>query len=143
MSIGKTRPRSERPVFRADIGPDLTFFGFELDADIARGDPDKTKNKPGWFFCIKERPGDPRFGLDEPKGPIQAATSWDDLSWGHLTQPGPSFVIDLSRAITIGAMTSAEDKAVHWNSHSADLAYILLQDPVKVYVHASEMLKPE
>jgi hypothetical protein len=139
----KDKTLIKRPVFRADIGPDLTFFGFELDADTARGDPDKTKNKPGWFFCIKERPGDPRFGLDEPKGPIQVAKSWDDLSWGHLTQPGLSFVIDLSRAITIGAMTSAEDKAVHWNSHSADMAYILLQDPVKVYVHASEMLKPE
>src|SRR5690606_28932501 len=44
---------------------------------------------PGWFFVIKERPGEPRFGLDI--GGEQSAVEdgrvevWNDLSWDDVT----------------------------------------------------------
>ena len=37
---------------------------------------------PGWFFVIKERPGEPRFGLDvERDGPLEV---WNDLAWADV-----------------------------------------------------------
>src|SRR4030095_14285584 len=59
------------PLFKADIDPDITLFGFDLTPDIARGirieNPgESTAGKnPGWFFVLKERPGQVNFGLDD------------------------------------------------------------------------------
>ena len=49
------------PVYEAKIEPDIYLLGFALDAEMARG----KDGDLGWFFVIKEGPGDPRFGVDE------------------------------------------------------------------------------
>jgi len=73
------------PVFKAKIDPDLTFFGFELTAEEVKGLDNPEDEKPGWFFVIKERPGEPRFGLDIAVGNaiesklIFSITKSDDL----------------------------------------------------------------
>ena len=53
------------PLYEARVFPDIAFFGFDLTVDEARGgNESKPDDPPGWFFCIKERPGEPRFGFD-------------------------------------------------------------------------------
>ncbi len=101
---------------------------------------------------IKERPGEPRFGLDETG--TGALNVWNDLSWERV-QPGPpgSF-IPLGESFVLAEPGGADiekheqwedDRHVAWspNTNAADLAYMLYQAPVLVAVHASEMLKQE
>ncbi|MEV0972436.1 hypothetical protein [Microtetraspora glauca] len=137
------------PRYAAKIDPDITILGFDLTAEEAVGGDDIGED-PGWFFVIKERPGEPRFGLDtEPSAEL---TVWNDLSWPEV-QPGPAGrYIDLATAPASLQLTPpagspetaqhAEDVHVAWDSSmtSADLAYILFQAPVLVGVHASQML---
>jgi hypothetical protein len=148
-------PRSKvlTPLYEAKVEPDIYFFGFDLTVGQAKGgtgaDP---TDDPGWFFVIKERPGEPRFGLDNE----QATTLqvWNDLSWPAV-QPAPAGAnIEISAAplnISLSNPGSADekypqylnDKDVHWNRNtltSSELGYILFQAPVLVGVHASEML---
>ncbi|MEQ1720380.1 MAG: hypothetical protein ABL887_04620, partial [Nitrosomonas sp.] len=141
------------PLYEAQVKPDIYFFGFDLTEEEARGN-DKVDDEPGWFFVIKERPGEPRFGLDiDREGPIQV---WNDLSWADVV-PGltDGDFIDIAsapnRSLPNAAPSgTAQEKAEQWqedhllswtqNINSAELAYILFQAPVLVGVHASEML---
>lgn len=139
------------PLYEAQVAPDITFFGFNLKVETARGGPGtNVADDPGWFFVIKERPGDPRFGLDLDKQPkIQV---WNDVSWKDVKlmkqhvdvmQPPPAPVEPTAPEDLEKHPQWTEDKDVHWNAAnvtSADLAYILLQAPVLVAFHASEML---
>jgi len=143
------------PLYEAKVKPDIYFFGFDLTEDEARGD-DQVDDEPGWFFVIKERPGEPRFGLDiEREGPIQV---WNDLAWPDVVPDGiDGAFIDLaatpSRSLpTTAPSGTAQEKEVQWledrhlswsdNMSAAELAYILFQAPVLIGVHASEMLPP-
>lgn len=120
------------PLFHGSIPSDITFLGFDLTVDEAKGSDDVGGSRPGWFFVIKERPGEPRFGLDEPSGAAAAAT-WDDLSWSHVAPGGSP---DLSSTLINATMSDS----ARWGATAADMAWILYQDPVLIAVHASEML---
>lgn len=152
-------PRSKvrTPLYEAKVDPDIYFFGFDLTAEVARGGTgEHPDDDPGWFFVIKERPGDPRFGLDV--GPSPRLEVWNDLTWEDVL-PGPpgGFVrLDASTPTrTVSAPTGpeaaekaaqhADDVNVVWSKDmsAADLAYVLFQVPVMVAVHASEMLAGE
>lgn len=141
------------PLYEAKVKPDIYFFGFDLVEDEARGD-DTVDDQPGWFFVIKERPGEPRFGLDiDRDGPIQV---WNDLAWSDVVpgvQDGDFIEIAIApnRNLPNTAPSgSAQEKKAQWDEDhllswtagitSAELAYILFQAPVLVGVHASEML---
>ena len=53
------------PLYEAKADPDITFLGFDLTAEeVQGGSGEPGDTDPGWFFVIKERPGEPRFGLD-------------------------------------------------------------------------------
>lgn len=142
------------PLYEAKVDPDIYFFGFDLTIEEARGGTgENPDDKPGWFFVIKERPGEPRFGLDIEQS--EEINVWNDLSWGKLGVVDGNF-------ITIDAETSTitlndphdnsglqekydqydEDTHLTWNKdmNAAEVAYILYQVPVLVAVHASEML---
>lgn len=137
------------PLFEAKIDPDIYFFGFDLDDEEARGtlNPTAVTDDPGWFFILKERPGEPRFGLDIDKSRL---INWNNLSWKDVeTVEGQC--IQLNKTINLQAYNSGidqenkpidEDTQVHWNpaTDAAQLAYILYQVPVMVAVHASRML---
>jgi hypothetical protein len=73
---------------KGSLAPDVTFLGFELGPETARGDQDWEKSLPGWFFVLQQPPG---------------------VDWGSPT-------------------------------HSAALAYITLQGPFRVAIHASDLL---
>ncbi|MEO6040105.1 MAG: hypothetical protein ABIQ93_16950 [Saprospiraceae bacterium] len=160
------------PLFEAKIEPDIYFFGFDLEPLEARGGTGETQadlDNPGWFFVIKERPGEPRFGFDiDRKEHPESIYTWNDLAWPDLkitnsyidltvggandpnrkitlkTPPAPLGQDDLDRDVQHG-----EDVNVKWqdgsgDTNAADLAYILYQVPVMVAVHAAEMLpKPK
>lgn len=149
------------PLYSAKVDPDIYFFGFDLDEVTAKGSDGShpgDENKPGWFFVIKERPGEPRFGLDVG-GPNAVKHSWNDLAWEDVTPSAPEggFLQINNATLDIGLdeptdQTQAEyegehqqyedDKQILWNKQmdAADLAYVLFQVPVMVAVHANEML---
>lgn len=140
------------PLYEAKVDPDIYFFGFDLTVDAARGgsgaDP---ADDPGWFIVIKERPGEPRFGLDVDQPAPTAPNVWADLAWSDITldrsflQPGMP-----AKTLTEPPMADEkhpqwiDDDQVDWNDtiSAAETAYVLFQQPVLVAVHASEMLAP-
>lgn len=144
-ATGKREPGSQeqQPVFGGRLGADVAFFGFPLtDEEVRGGGSDQ-----GWFFVLQEPAGEPRFGLDlgEPGAPPPA--TWNDLHWGHLVPPGDELTavdyIDLDAELPD---TSEIDNppGVAWHTRSgtnaAQLAFATLQRPVRVAVHASQML---
>lgn len=151
------------PLYSAKVDPDIYFFGFDLTSDAAKGNDGSspTEHNAGWFFVIKERPGEPRFGLDIG-GPNAVKRTWSDLAWEdaapglpeggflQITNATPNINLvpptDTSQAeYEEELLQHNEDKNIRWRKEadSADLAYILYQVPVMVAVHASEMLKPK
>ncbi|WP_416956476.1 hypothetical protein [Streptomyces sp. Agncl-13] len=140
------------PLYEAKVDPDIYFFGFDLTVDDAKGkDGSHPDDDPGWFFVIKERPGEPRFGLDEDlQEPIQV---WNDLSWPKI-DVAAGRCIDIAAAPATLTVTSPgaddekfpqfeDDAHVRWSRTdmtSAELAYVLFQAPVLVAFHAAEML---
>ncbi|MCY7351390.1 MAG: hypothetical protein LH606_12105 [Cytophagaceae bacterium] len=144
------------PLFGAEFLPDIKCFGFDLTLAQARG----TDQDPGWYFVIMERPGEPRFGMDEPPADFNFAVPgsiklWNELHWGHIMPTKVAYeqleVLNMSQFRTPllnGPLPSdpddqaqrSEDNAHAWGTQSASLAYILYQAPVKVAVHATEML---
>lgn len=141
------------PLYQAQVEPDIYFFGFDLNVLEAKGGTGENPNDdPGWFFVLKERPGEPRFGLDTDKQPELHV--WNDLSWADV-QPGPAGYIekvaekDFSLHVPTGedsekGVQHQDDVKILWKPsqdvNAADLAYILFQAPVLVAIHASEML---
>lgn len=137
------------PLFKADIDPDITIMGFDLGADEAKGEAifpgGSTAGKnPGWFFVMKERPGQLRFGMDDfgdetggmPSTPPQ---TWNDLAWEHLVGSKDDLLhyhIGFTKPVSI---TNAGGQPV-WGSNAADMAAILFQNPVLIARHAAEML---
>jgi hypothetical protein len=145
-------PRSKlrTPLFEAKVDPDIYFFGFDLGAEEARGGTQGSE-PPGWFFVIKERPGEPRFGLDEPAdGQLPRLINWNNLSWNAIgTTPGAC--ITLGQTLAFDAYDAGVDQEnkpnpadaqARWNpdTNAAMLAYILNQVPVMVAVHGARML---
>ena len=74
------------PLFRAEIEPDIRFFGFDMTPEEAKGaeHPQNATDDWGWYFIIQEVPGEPRFGMDiefDPDSPTvvtwyKSITSW-------------------------------------------------------------------
>jgi hypothetical protein len=149
------------PLYSAKVDPDIYFFGFDLTTEEAKGTDGShpgDETKPGWYFVIKERPGEPRFGLDIG-GPNSDKHTWNDLSWkdvaSEIVDGGFLNIEEGPREIQLSEPTDRtnaefvdenqqylEDRGIVWNPNvdSADLAYILYQSPVMVAIHASEML---
>lgn len=149
-------PRSKvrTPLYEAKVAPDIYFFGFDLTAAAAKGGTgENPTDDPGWFFVIKERPGEPRFGLDNEKQ--KRINVWNDLSWNDVQPNPPGSFIEISSApgtfnlVTPNAEEQEketqhqDDRKVSWSHDmsSAELAYILFQAPVLVAMHATEMLE--
>lgn len=156
------------PLYEAKVAPDIYFFGFDLTAEeaegLTEGEPSNFDDRAGWFFVIKERPGEPRFGLDIGKTEApEKIEVWNDLAWEDVAE-GKAFIeIDNSTpTIDVSENPPEEDEGegsggsnfqekiqqhtedvniiLSKDMNAADLAYILYQVPVMVAVHAAEML---
>jgi len=158
----KKNPPPEKvktPLYEAKVEPDIYFFGFNITIDEAKGDSGENPNdRPGWFFVIKERPGEPRFGLDIDQS--DEIYVWNDLAWKDVV-PG----VTTGDYIDIEAITQPpqlvnphnDDKlkrlwdqydddvqlSLNTGMNAAEVAYILYQVPVLMGVHASEMLRDQ
>jgi hypothetical protein len=170
-AIDRTKPRKladlpvgnpprdlvKSPLYEAKVDPDIYFFGFDLTAEKAKGGQEVGgEEDPGWFFVIKERPGEPRFGLDLPQpAPQGEINTWNELSWTDVVDDyANARVLPVGQhsvgLVDPGAGTPEkqqhdEDKAFRWRSdtNAAELAYILYQVPVLMGVHAAEMLQKQ
>jgi hypothetical protein len=106
----------------------------------------------GWFFVLKERPGDPRFGAEDDQ--LADLTLWDDISWSDVDpapvqgfvevhQGSPDIKLAAQPLDDANPDQRREDLAMpDWSGSlsSADIAYILFRVPVLMAVHAQEML---
>jgi hypothetical protein len=102
----------EAPLFRGALEPDLSFFGFDLDVDDAIGNP-------GWYFVLQQQPTEPRFGFDET-----------------VDFAGASHVSVHQRPSGMASLPATTP----WADNAARLAHAIRQLPVRVMIHASELL---
>jgi hypothetical protein len=153
------RTKIKTPLYQAKVEPDIYFLGFDLTVPVAKGGTgERETDDPGWFFVIKERPSEPRFGLDiKHAGNLNTWNIWNDLAWDDVLPGETGIHIPIDRSFSLTPPLNSgedaaefeakdlqhkEDKQVKWNpnTNSADLAYILYQVPVLIAIHASELL---
>lgn len=142
LAEGNPEQFIKTPIFHADIEPDVRFLGFDLTESVVKGNPDPLANNPGWFFVIQERPGEPRFGLDNlnEESP-DTPKNWNQLAWEHLAQSETLGCVDFDVHVPDDSEITAEpDREFKWGRNAADMAYILYQVPVMVAFHAADML---
>ncbi|MCU0433586.1 MAG: hypothetical protein MUC87_09055 [Bacteroidia bacterium] len=133
------------PIFRAEIDPDIRFFGFDMNIDQVKGDsnPQNATDDWGWYFIIQQMPGEPRFGMDvkyDPDEDPSTPVTWDDLSWESFSAPQEFINTGVRPKDQFWNLLSADLKA-QWGRHSADMAALTFQKPVMIAVHAKEMLE--
>ncbi|MCP4308888.1 MAG: hypothetical protein GY788_29250 [bacterium] len=145
------------PIFKGSLGADLVFFGFPFTETEARGRPrqhpsfrlsdDDPRAQPptlGKFFVIEERVSEARFGLDSASESIQAQqglvlNDWSGLDWGHF-QLAES---DCAGKFLDGSPTTISGPRQEvWDGETsaALIARITLQKPVRLAIHADQML---
>jgi hypothetical protein len=144
------------PLFEAKVDPDIYFFGFDLTEEDVAGRLDQSPPTPanaGWFFVLKERPGEPRFGLDSKRADPGKRQTVNDIGWPDLIPEGSTrHFLDPASLIApldpLGpddgekADQRAEDVTVLPAPISAARwAYILYQAPMMVAIHGAELLK--
>ena len=122
----------KHPLFRGTLKPDVTFLGFDLTRTDALADP-------GWFFVIQEQPTEPRFGLDAADftRDLPALTSWNKLSWRHLahTEAELQALTHASAGTVLPTLAG-----VTWGKTAAHQAFITMQRPVRVAIHARQLI---
>ena len=123
-------------VFRGTLKPDVTFLGFNLTKKDALADP-------GWFFVIQEQPTEPRFGLDEAdftKPLPQKIITRDDLSWRQMINTDSKEALQALSHASITAKLPDKISNALWGKNAAHQAYLTLQRPMRIAIHASKML---
>jgi hypothetical protein len=153
-----TRALGDRRIdyeFHGRLSPDVAFFGFPLTKSQAVGAADATNPNvdQGWFFVLQEQPAEPRFGLDVGDEFGKPVGEWNKLSWRSLANNRGELEaithIDLNRDLPdVSSLDTGNEPAWHAdrgrgrkNSQGAHLAYITLQQPVRIAIHGSDMLR--
>jgi hypothetical protein len=140
----------KHPIYRGNLLPDVTFFGFAMRAEEARGSTDPRDPEQGWFFVLEQHATEPRFGLEPPPtdGSTPQVSRWNDLSWANFGSP-PVLPATSQPQSVIGPVLDPPppeqpdnpgDPQNHWGQDAAQTAFILLRRPVRVAVHARTML---
>ena len=137
-------PTKERyPIFGGRLAPDVTFFGFDLDATQARGS--LSGGKPGWFFVLQQHPTAPHFGLGEETGADlgKAPASWDQVTWGNVAKDAADLETMRYAPVTPKAGWFASfvwSPGPPWGADAAAMAVLTLQRPARVAIHAAQLL---
>ncbi len=127
------------PTFTGTLGPDAVFLGFDFgeDAGDIAGDP-------GWYFAFEQPPTEPAFGLDIPASDGSPRLRlWKDLTWDDArVSPDDAYVgLDALGSITLPYDDRGENTWTEtWAANAAAMARITLQRPVRMLVHADQML---
>jgi hypothetical protein len=124
------------PLFGGALPPDVTFFGFGITPDQARG----TGGDPGWYIVFQQQPTEARFGLDVA-APSAPTGTWGDLSWEDVTTSASGHVV-LGTGDPITVSPAADPRGLHFTTAatSAQLAAVVEQRPYRVAVHARALL---
>jgi len=114
INAGKREPGPVElhPIFRGTLQPDVVFLGFNLTVTDAVANP-------GWFFIIQEQPTEPRFGFD-------VGTDFGARTHISMALPPPASVTLPPNAV--------------WRRNAAHMAYITRQQPVRIAIHATQMI---
>jgi hypothetical protein len=132
----------EWPILRGQLEPDVYFFGFDLNEEQAAGN---RSDNPGYFFVLRERPGQISFGLDDldaDKTLSPQPENWDEVTWQHITndpQSAPPYLKISDTNLNLSS-TGSGPRSAQWGAGAADMAYILYQSPVLFARHAATML---
>jgi hypothetical protein len=121
------------PLFGTQVLPDITFLGFPFDESSAKS----LHEPPGKFFVIEEHISEPRFGLDEKASP-PALHDWNDLSWAHFNLVEGNYIDFPAAASDTNLEQGKWDEWIDFSS--ADRASKTLQKPVRIVIHADDML---
>ena len=154
------------PVYPSLIGKltdDVTFIGLVFDPldggdveTMLRGTPAppglKVAVNPGWFFAFEQLPEEPHFGFDVEKSEHQGKVParWEQLSWGHAMGEAATAYVDLDVLTASNKGVPPEkpydDEGANaawmetWAENAAAMARITWQRPVRVLMHADQML---
>jgi hypothetical protein len=145
----------EQPIFVGSLGKDVVFLGFQFDANVdvdvdVAGSTQVNGPHPGWFFVFEQPPIEPRFGLDVGRD-AQAGkkpAAWKNVSWYH--------ALGANDAATHAPLAPLDDGVERpydvrgentwtetWARNAAAMARVTLQRPVRMLVHADQMLRPQ
>ncbi len=130
----------EPPIFKATLPPDLTFFGFAFQEEDARTTSDEQAGK---YFVIEEPTGEPRFGLDAPSD--EELKDWRDLSWKHFGLED-NYGVYLDEYDLVTGSPVELDRVQSWQAETMSAAlraWICFQKPVRIAIHANQMLPPK
>ena len=111
-----TPPPDVFPIFNGALEPDVNFVGFPIKPETVVG----SGSNPGYFVVIQEHPTEPRFGLD-----VNVSATLANKS--HLvigTQPPAGVPL----------------KGRTWGKNSAHMAEITRRLPVRITIHASQLV---
>jgi hypothetical protein len=146
------------------LGFDLTAEEALHDPYHMAGRQPDDHSDEGWFVVIEEAPGEPRLGLDVNQGDIGSVpngittdsngggsngqeSGWSALSWGHMVESdGEDPLSELSYINTAEAVpgkdewSSTASGAPEWGKNGAQMAAITWQKPVRIAIHADDML---
>jgi hypothetical protein len=114
---GTTRPPDIFPIFNGAMEPDINFAGFPISPAAAIGG----RGNPGYYVVIQEHPTEPRFGLDVAVNTALLGTK------SHLpigTQPPAGVPL----------------KGRVWGRNAAHMADITRRLPVRITIHASQLV---
>jgi hypothetical protein len=142
------------PVFTGSLGSDAVFLGFEFEPesnqdveDLVAGSDDPDDQRPGWYFAFEEPPTEPSYGLDTAASDESPALRfWKDLTWDDARVDPSHTHVDLE---ALGSTTLPYDEVGEndweetWAETAAGMARITLQRPVRMLVHADQMLVAE
>lgn len=110
------------PSFKTLVEPDIALVGFDLTVqEFASAD-----DPLGWYIVLQEPITEPRFGLDEPGTPAGRRHSRNDLNWS-------------STGVVSGGHLAAVGGVLAGSRTSADIANRLLQRPVRVAIHSTQI----
>ena len=149
------KPAPLYPIFAGSLSRDVVFLGFQLDPgeDVAthvRGSSEQRAGQPGRFFIFEQPPTAPRFGLDvgSPEHAGRSPRWWKDVSWFHALGQAESGASHVPLAPLMGTRASYDQDGENtwqetWARDAAAMARITLQRPVRMLVHADQMLVPE
>lgn len=130
----------KKPVFITQMA-DLTFFGFDIDPEEAKGNLVETTENPlapGWFFVFKEMVGEINFGLDaELDNPPEdnVYQNWNDVGWASIE----GNFLDTSINI-ISSQNPIGILPIGWGRNASEMTYITYRQPSMVAYHSINLI---
>jgi hypothetical protein len=136
------------PEFFGTLGNGAGFWGFQLAVADARGADSPAAGGAGWYFALQEHSSEPRFGLEPATASFATSpTSWQLLAWSDLATDGATLAkidyVDLGAALP-NVASIVDPSHAKWRlsdgARASDLAMITYRQPVRLLVHASQMI---